>query len=126
MIRWLLSRSAEYRALREDRDRLREALQSVTTEKLMLQDRLDSTLADRDKLWDMAQQCISQERVSYQMQINAQWQKQGFGAPYPDAPKLPPNALPSNDHGPIGSRPEMPSAGVARANAEFIRSIVSQ
>lgn len=120
-LRWLLSGW-----WREERARLQEALQSATTERLLLQDRLDAVMNDRSELWRMMETAISNERVAYQMQINSAWQKQGFGAPYPDAPVLPAQAVPHVGGGSAGVRPEMPSSRVARATNQFIQDVVAE
>jgi hypothetical protein len=122
----LLALFPEYRKIRAEAERLREAVRDLQQEKLMLQDRLDSTMADRGKLWDLTRECINNERTAYAMQINAQWQKQGFGAPYPDAPKLPPSAEPSLDPVSGPARPRFASTRVAHATEQFIQDYVNQ
>jgi hypothetical protein len=111
---WLLSLFPLFRQLQTECARL-------TTDKLVLQDRLDAALEDRSKLWDLTRECINNERTAFQMQINAQWQKQGFGAPYPDAPHLPPAAVPDISGGTAGrAQMQTPSARSALQTADFL------
>lgn len=105
-------------------ERLRGVIQDLQHEKLMLQDRLDAATEDRSKLWGLASECIGHERVAYQMQVNAQWQKQGFGAPYPDAPQLPQSAVPSNEPVEGPKRPVFMSSKMARATNDFVEELV--
>lgn len=141
MILWLLSHLAVVRSILQSRSELRdsyhkeltvseglrEALQSASSEKLVLQDRLDSVLEDRSRLWDLVSKSINNERAAYQMQINSQWQKQGFGAPYPEAPKLPLEAIPERGGGTAGRHTaQMPSARVAQATANFINEQIAE
>jgi hypothetical protein len=114
---WFLSLFPQFR-------HLQEALQAATSEKLILQDRLDSLMHDRSELWRLMESAVNNERAAYQMSINAQWQKQGFGAPYPEAPMLPPQAVPQQGGGTAGIRPEMPSTRVARQTDQFIKEVL--
>jgi len=120
MVTWLLSLFAAHRCVVE-------ALHASNTEKLVMQDRLDSVLNDRRELWRMMESAIVNERAAYQMQINSAWQKQGFGAPYPEAPMLPSAAIQQPGGGTAGSpRPEMPSSRVTRATAQFVNEVLAE
>jgi hypothetical protein len=124
MIDWLLGLFPQVSELRSDCVKLRDALNETTLEKLRLQDRLDAAVEDRHKLWAMTTEAISNERTAYQMGINVQWQRQGFGSPYPDAPKLPSAVVPQPGGTSGRSMPEMPSSAVRRATSEFLQEYV--
>lgn len=119
LIYWFLSLFPQFRALQV-------ACESARTELLITQDRLNSALDERVKLWDMVRESISNERTAFQMQVNAQWQKQGFGLPYPEAPHLPTSAIPQHGGGSVGVKPELPSTRVARAQAQFIDELLAE
>jgi hypothetical protein len=113
---WFLSLFAQFRHLAEQ-------MNSATTEKLILQDRLDALMNDRAELWRLLERTLEGERTAYQCQLNVQWQQKGFGAPYPDAPKLDSNSVQPHGGGTAG-RPmmESPSQRMARYTEDFIRS----
>lgn len=121
MRNWLLRLFPAFRTLQAERDQLAASLQEITTEKLILQDRLDGVLEDRGKLWELVRECISNERTAYQLHVNIAMQKQGMNPPWPDAPHLPPNGVPQPQE-PIGRR-EFPSQRVARKTSEFIAAM---
>jgi hypothetical protein len=101
---------------------LEDTIRELTNEKLRLQDRLDAALEDRKQLWNLMQQSIDEMKIAYQSHINVQWQKQGANPPYPDAPHLPPNAVPPQQgNEPVGRRGRMlPSEAVQRATVDFL------
>jgi hypothetical protein len=105
---------------------LRAELQREQNTALLLQDRLDAAIGERSKLWDMLRESIGNERASYQMHINVEWQKRGFGAPYPDAPHIPPALEPQKQDGAqhTSGRRTTPSGAVRDATANFIREYV--
>lgn len=113
MIRWFLSLFAAYR-------QQAETIQSLTTDKLLLQDRLDAVMNDRSELWRMMETAINNERATLQMQVNFQTQQRFGVTPFPDAMHLPQEA---NAHGPMEplSRRQMPSEMIANGTARFIR-----
>jgi hypothetical protein len=117
-MRWFRTQELE-----AENARLIEAVSELTQEKLRLQDRLDAALADRQRLWDLTSQSIDEMKLAYQSHINVQWQKQGGGTPYPDAPHLPAHMVPKEQsHEPVGRRGRMlPSEAVQRASREFIQ-----
>lgn len=127
MIRLLRLFSA-FRALEQDRDAtvagLRECVQELTTEKLLLQDRLDAVLQDRSNLWELTKDCINNERLSYQSHINLQWQKQGLPAPWPNSPGMPEGTTPATHQDPIPRR-ELPSEAMARKTRNFYSSVAA-
>jgi hypothetical protein len=102
--------------------KLQEAVMELTNEKLRLQDRLDTVIEDRKQLWDLMRKSIDEMKIAYQSHINMQWQKQGAGVPYPEAPHLPASAVPvEQSHEPIGRRGRMlPSEAQNRAAMEFV------
>jgi hypothetical protein len=127
---WFLNLFPGFRALsnelvaeQDEVARLREELQATTTEKLILQDRMDAVLNDRGNLWEMVKEAIANERISYQMHVNVQWQKEGRSAPWPDAPQMPHRSVPQNNQDPIGRKP-FPSEAVAQQTRSFIADYV--
>lgn len=109
-----------------DRDAAREEVQRLTVECDKLTDRLDAAVQDRQNLWDVTQEALRGERTSYQMAINAQWQQRGFGAPYPEAPQIPPNAAPQPVQNPIIPRREFPHERQARATRQFAEDMADR
>ena len=114
----------QFRALESDRDarllELRETAQELQQQNLLLQDRLDMAMQDRTKLWDLMQKSIDEMRVAYQMHINAQWQKEGHGRPYPEAPGLPDYAVPKQVSDPVVPRRMLPSEAAAAMTRRFV------
>jgi hypothetical protein len=106
-------------ALESEAEGLRVALAESTQQNLRLQDRLDSALEDRGKLWELTSQCINAERAAYQSHVNMSWREHGLGLPFPDAPAPPPKSDVVSD--PVKRR-MLPSERVAAATAEFVRN----
>jgi hypothetical protein len=73
---------------------LREALSEANRQNLMLQDRLDSALADKARSWDSMQTAINNERFAYQSGLNVAHGLLGWGATYPGAHELPAAKVP--------------------------------
>ena len=117
-MKWFLALFAEYR-------KQVELIQSLSAEKLILQDRLDSVMNDRAELWRMMETAISNERATLQMQINFQTQQKFGVTPFPDAVHL--EASQSN-HGPSDplARRMMPSEMIAAGTAKFMREYRAQ
>jgi hypothetical protein len=129
MVRKFLLLFPAFRALEQEAKALREDHARLTTDVLLLQDRLDAARDERCKLWEMTQECLRGERSAYQMHVNQSWQRQGAGVPYPDAPHLPPSAVPKQvSAGEAAGRKGrmLPSEAVARRTEEFLTSLVSQ
>ena len=125
LLKLLLRLTPQFQQIEAELKTLRANYQDLTTENLLLQDRLDAAREDRTKMWDTMQECLRGERTAYQMHINQAWQKTGAGAPYPDAPQLPPHMLPKQEtHEPIGRRRVLPSEVVAQKTAEYVRGLV--
>lgn len=106
-----------------DLEAAQEANLHLQQENLRLQDRLDAGLEDRAKLWHLVEVAQHEERAAYQMHINAAWQRQSGTIPYPDAPHLPPHAVPTPVKGgePVGRRGRMlPSEMVGQATRAFV------
>lgn len=118
MIRWFLSLFAEYR-------NQAATIQSLSSEKLILQDRLDSVMNDRAELWRMFESSISNERATYQMQINFQAQQKFGVTPFPDAVHLPAEASAPGQVSPL-SRRQMPSEMIAAGTAKFLKEAHSR
>lgn len=112
--------------LKDDLESAREECQRLQAENEKLQDRLDAAMEDRKQLWEMTQESNRQMAIAYQSSINVQWQQRGFGAPYPEAPQIPPNAAPQPTKEPIIPRREIPSERVARATARFAEEMVDR
>ncbi len=106
---------------------LRESYHSLQMEKLMLQDRLEASLTDKDRLWGLMEGALAGERTAYQMHVNEAWQRRGAGIPYPAAPHLEGSAArPVQESGPIGRRARiLPSELGAQRTGEFIREFVA-
>lgn len=126
MILRFLRLFSAFRALEQDRDatvaNLCESLQQMTTEKLLLQDRLDAVMEDRAKLWGMMERSIENERATLQMQVNFGTQQRFGITPFPEAVHLPPSAEPSAEKSAPFGRRMMPSEMVAQRTREFVRT----
>jgi hypothetical protein len=109
---WFLPLFAEYRAQSA-------LIQSLTAEKLILQDRLDSVMHDRGELWRMMETAISNERATLQMQVNFATQQKFGVTPFPDAVQLP-NVSEPNNFKPL-TRRQTPSEMIASGTTKFIR-----
>ena len=116
------------RTLATDNESLREANQQLTTEKLLLEDRLESSMQDRDRLWETMQESLRGERYAYQTMVNHATQKTGAGTPYPDAHSLPASEVRKiQTPGPIGrSSRVLPSEMASRATKQFIHDYVER
>ena len=102
---------------------LRNAYDELTTEKLRLSDRLDSVIADKDRLWSLFETANSGLMDSLKMQVNHLNQRSGAGIPYPEAGSLPVGAVKIQEGGPIGRRGRMlPSQAAVDQVQEFVRS----
>lgn len=123
---WFLRLFPQFRVLESECQILRKSAQDSATQALLLQDRLDATLQDRSKLWDLMQESVRCERATYQAHINAQWQKEGRPAPYPEAPQLAPHAVPQPQLDQVIPRTLTPSEAIRRKTNDFIRSYVEQ
>ena len=122
---WLASLVPKLRALEAENTQLRDTVTSLTDEKLRLQDRMDAAVQDRSRMWDLLHKSIDEMKIAYQMHVNQSWQRQGGGVPYPDAPHLPPAAVPKPPSSePIGRRRMLPSEAVAREADRFIESVI--
>ena len=127
MIRRILMMFPQFRAVVTERDsavqesaNLRTQLQDQSAQILSLQDRLDFALNDRAELWRMTRECINNERASYQMHVNEQWQKQFGVAPFPDAPQIPAHSTPKPVSNPVIPRSMLPSEAVRRVTAKSL------
>lgn len=70
--------------------RLLQDVSEAQREKLILQDRLDSALSDRERVWKEMQIAREGELAALHTLINIEYQQRYGVAPYPDAVKLPP------------------------------------
>lgn len=91
------------RILLKERTEAEEGFMREQQDRIRVQDRLDSAIQDRDKLWDLVKESLAGERYALQTQVNHANQKMGGGVVYPDAHSLPSNAVPkAQEGGPIG------------------------
>lgn len=128
MIIWFLRLFSVFRATEGDLVAAREALDELSTEKLLLQDRLDAALADKDKLWSTMQDALDNERAALRSQVNHAVQKTGGGIPYPDAHFLPAGSVREvQASGPIGRRGRLlPSEAAQRQTGRFLAEEFNQ
>lgn len=116
---WFLSLFPAYNALRGQ-------LQEAQSRELILQDRLDGALDERQKIWDMLQEALNGERTAYQAHVNVEWQRKGFGAPYPEAPHLDSSAVPQQSDVHSTPRRRIGSELVADGQRKFIEELRSR
>lgn len=116
----------ENESLNTDLENLREANQELSSEKSLLEDRLSSAIADKDKLWETMQTALQGERFAYQTMVNHSVQKTGGGIPYPDAHSLPAQSVHKpQEPGPIGrSARVLPSEIAERSTRKFVQEYV--
>jgi len=123
-----VARAADTDVIREERDglmadadTLRQANTELTTEKLLLEDRLQSALDDKQQLWDLVKDSLHGERYALQTQVNHATQRHGGGIPYPDANALPAHTVRTQEGGPIGpKRRLLPSQAGAMRTRKYI------
>lgn len=120
--------TAEKNSLETDLGNIREAYQELTTEKLLLQDRLDSAIQDKDKLWEEMSNALENERFALRMQINHAVQHAGGGVVYADAHALPAAVVrPIQKGGPVGrSGRLLPSEIKSRINTTVLRQLAER
>lgn len=107
-------------AAKAELDRVAKSLQETVAAKSMLEDRLNAAMEDRNRLWGLVETSIAGERTAYQSGLNLQWQKEGFGAPYPDAPQMPPHRVQQPVEDSIVARPMTGSERMAKGTRDFI------
>ena len=104
---------------------LAAANQDLEQQVIRQQDRIDAVTLDREKLYDMLNVALVEERKAYQMHINAAWQAKGGTVPYPTAPHLPNNPNIEQEGGPAGQPVHvLRSQLTARAAKDFARTLV--
>lgn len=105
----------------------RAAHSEASTDKLLLQDRLEAALADKDHLWDVMKRSLESERNALRMQVNHAVQKAGGGIPYPDAHSLSAASVrPVQEPGAVGRKGRLlPSESLARHNQSFMQELVT-
>lgn len=117
----LVSMRTAFDQLSRDLAECRAALAELSTEKLVLQDRLDAALADRDHLWNAMQEALTNERDALRMQVNHAVQKSGGGIPYPDSHSLPAASVrPVQEPGPIGRRGRILASEAGRRQTDIV------
>lgn len=102
---------------------LEDSAQQLNNQNLVLQDRLDQSIAERERVWKMAEEMRASMENAYRMQVNLDLQKQGFAPLYADSPHLPqaPHQAPEN---PVVPGRPVPSQQVQRETQKFIRDFV--
>jgi hypothetical protein len=100
-----------------------EANRELVSEKTLLEDRLDSAISDKDKLWQVMQEALDGERDALRMTVNHAVQRAGGGVPYPESHALPANRVAQpQKSGPIGRRARvLPSEMALRQEMNNIR-----
>ena len=122
----LKEKEAEIASLQTDLAEIRADHEALVNEKLLLQDRLESAIADKDRLWNQMQSALDNERYAVRSQVNVFSQKSGGGIPYPDAHSLPPESIrPPQPGGMIGRSRMLPSEREARQRSAAITQIVN-
>lgn len=113
-------------ALNTDLENLQESHDELANEKLLLQDQLESAIADKEKLWAMVEEALGSERNALRTMVNHAVQKASGGIPFPEAHSLPPEAAARpNKPGAVGRAGRMlQSQAVMQRNQEFVREYV--
>jgi hypothetical protein len=115
---------AEIRAgLIAECEQLREALQQSTTEKLLLQDRLDAAQESVSQLWSMVAERQQRADRAMEMQVNFATQQRFGIVPYPEATQLPESAGPMTGSHAV-SRRQLPSEMMDSAKARFMPELI--
>ncbi len=111
-------------SLEHDVDSLREANQELTHEKILLQDRLDSAIQDKDRIWESMQTALQGERYALQTMVNHAVQKNGGGVPFGEAHVLPATEIrkPQAPGGIGRSARALPSEIAQRATNTFVKN----
>ncbi len=130
MIPYFLRLFSTFRALEQDRDttvaELRATVREFSNDKLLLQDRLDATLSDRQRMWDLMERSIEDMKLGYQAHLNVQWVKQGYSAPYPDAPQPPEHHVHQQVTRAAVGRPRLGSEMVKGLTEKFIQGFMDE
>lgn len=84
----------EAESLRHDLHELRDSHEEIVREKLILEDRNQGLMDDRQRLWDVVETSLGSERSALRAQVNHAVQRAGGGIPYPDAHSLPKSVVP--------------------------------
>jgi hypothetical protein len=101
----------------------REAFRVEEQARILAEDRVQSAIQDRDRLWDLVKESLAGERFALQTQVNHANQKTGGGVVYENAHALPTSAVPKpQEGGPVGRRgrmmPSQMAAEMQRVNLE--------
>ncbi len=129
MITWFLGLFHTFNALMRETESLRTAVNELTTEKLLLQDRLEAALEDKQHLWIGMESALQNEREALRTQVNHAVQRAGGGIPYPNAHSLPANVVREpQTPGPVGRRGRMLPSEIAQQQTqkfmeEFVESL---
>lgn len=124
--RWFLTLFDEYRELDAQHAAFELECAQLEKENESLINKVALIEDDKRKMWDMVHSCIAGERSAYQMQVNVEWQRKGFGAPYPESPHIPVSMEPRSGVQTEIPRPTLPSEAVSRKTADFIRTMVEK
>lgn len=103
--------------------RLLALVQELSTEKLLLQERVDHAQQEADRWFELAKEARTGEREALQMLANFRLQPLGV-TPFPEAIKLPESLEPHDM--PSIKRSMTPSEAVARATKNFKNQMVER
>jgi len=103
--------------------RLIEDLQRAQTDTLLLQDRLESTLNDRERLWMEMKTARAGERDALHLLINVEYQRKYGIAPFPDAMKLPASMAAQQTPGGAGQERMTASQAVLHQTDKLIKEM---
>lgn len=117
---WIWNRYKANVALEADVSRLLDRVRDLETEKVILEDRLQASILDREHLWGLVMKSIEDMKIAYQMHINREWQKMGEAAPYPEAPHMGDGQRFKAPENPFINRPMMGSEAVQAVTQKFI------
>lgn len=108
-------------------EQLRETVDILTREKLVLEERLLAAQEERTRVWALFDKAIEGERAAYQMHVNLSLQRQGAGVPYPEAFHIPPSSIPNTPGEAIGRKGRvLPSEVVQQAFRETAERLTAR
>jgi hypothetical protein len=125
-IQQISNMSNERDAVARERDEIRAALQETTTEKLILQDRLDAAQESVGRLWGMVDAAQNRAYRAMESQVNYATQQRFGITPYPEASHLPPSLEPDLESDSIVRRRMAPSELIADQKRKLRNEIVDR
>jgi hypothetical protein len=120
--------SAQQKAMQFEHDlaQVRVALQETTTEKLILQDRLDAAQESVSRLWGMVDAAQNRAYRAMESQVNFSTQMKFGVTPYPEASHLPPSLEPDLESDSIVRRRMAPSELIANQKRKLRDDLVER